>query len=773
MSAQFVAKAQLLNELKTSFNNYNQNVFQEKIFVHTDKEQYLTGEILWFKVYNVDAVTKKLNDLSKVCYIELLDEKNKPVLQSKIALVAGMGNGSLYIPKALLNGSYTFRAYTNWMKNFETNLFFEKKITILNSLNSLVKSSPKTEIDLQFFPEGGEMIEGIQTNVGFKATNSFGNGVDVRGAVVNQKNDTVARFKSFKFGIGKFSFTPLPNQTYRVVAVVKKEIINEQFPVAKKQGYSLSLNDGERITLDVATNLQANKVYLMVHNNRKINIAETATILEGKASFAINKSKLGDGLSFLTIFNESGQPVCERLYFKRLSSKLKIDANPSFTSYNVRKPVDVNFSIKNEKGDPITANISIAVRRIDSLQGMDQSDILSYLFLSSEVKGNIESPGYYFANETQESNEALDNLLITQGWRRFSWNVVRKNQSPSLQFLPEVNGHLITGKIKSKDGASIKNAALYLSIPKVSNQFYQSTADENGNFVFNTKDINGVNEIVVEAIDTTAIISVLSPFSEKYSHLSSYDITPNEKEFNETQFYSLATQIQNTYSADRLNQFSQLVVDTAMFYGTPFKTYRLNNYTRFRTLEETMREYVTQTFITKGSEYQIRLLGKDVSLNGNPLVLLDGVPYFNMNKVMKIDPYKIERLEIIPEKYYLGSGVYEGILSFFSFKPNLSSIEINANAIVLDYEGIQQQREFYSPAYSSAQEINSRIPDFRNVLYWAPFVGVDKDGKGQVKFYTSNFAGTYIGTINGLSADGTPGVGSFLFQVRDETKQKP
>ncbi|MFA6276303.1 MAG: hypothetical protein WC622_06115 [Pedobacter sp.] len=771
---QLTVKAQVLKNVQNSFDAYYQNVFQEKIFVHTDKEQYLAGELLWFKIYNVDASTNKPVDLSKVTYVELLDQNNNPVLQSKVLLKNGSGNGSLSIPITSTSGSYKFRAYTNWIQNFGANLFFEKKIILINALNPIENQKKiRTDVDVQFFPEGGDMVEGLSCNVGFKALGSDGKGVSLKGVIVDQKNDTVARFQTFKFGMGKFAFTPLANHTYRaIVSGANNTIITKTLPTPKKLGYTLSLVDGEVITLTIGTNLQDRKVYLFVHNGSKIAIAETADIVNGKATFQLNKQQLGVGLSHLTLFNENAQAVCERLYFKKPNQQLKIETHSDSQQYDSRKKVSINLSVKNEKQEVISANLSIAVRKLDSLQGMDQNNIVSYFWLNSELKGSIESPGYYFLENNSDNTIALDNLLLTQGWRRFTWSDVLNNKMPQFKFLPELNGHLINGKLTDKNGSAVKDKAIYLGVPGSRVQFYESRSNANGHFVFNTKKFNGINELVVQTnsnADTTSIISILSPFSEQYTTFDFPDFQVKANLLDELKAYSLGVQIQNVYSRNKLNQFNNPIVDTTRFYGKPFKTYRLNDYTRFRTLEETLREYVTETFISKSQgNFQVRLLGKDVSLNGDPLVLLDGVPYFNMNKVMDIDPNKIEKLEIVPEVYNYGSSKFDGIINLTSFKSNLANIEINPNALVLDYEGLQLQREFYSPSYETASQFNSRIPDFRNVLYWSPSINIDKNGHGELNFYTSDFAGTYIGIINGLSNDGTPGVGTFTFQIREK-----
>jgi hypothetical protein len=761
---QLTLKAQVLKKVQSTFDAYHQNTFQEKLFIHTDKELYLTGELLWFKIYNVDALTNKAVDLSKVAYVEILDQNNQPVVQAKIALKNGSGNGSVYIPLTLLNGTYKLRAYTNWMQNFGADHYFEKQLTLINPLNSPEKPK-KTKVDqeLLFFPEGGDLVEGIACNIGFKALGADGKGLDIKGVIINQKNDTVARFQSLKFGIGRFTFTPEPNNTYKAIAgITKKEILIKELPIAKKQGYAISLVDDANasLTLNIGTNLNVQNVYLFVHDGGKTTIASTANVVQGKAVFQIDKVKLGEGLSHLTVFNEAGQAVCERLYFKRPTHKLKIEANANLSQYTARKKVNVNVLTRNENGELVDADLSVAVRRLDSLQGMDQSDIVSYFWLSAELKGNIESPGYYFSNQTTETNKALDNLLLTQGWRRFAWDNLPNKNPASFTFLPEFNGHLISGYVKPSSVANV-----YLSVAETKSQFYSTESDSTGHFIFNTRDYYGNHEIIVQTnpnVDTTSVISIQSPFSALYNTFDFADLAIKPSLLNELQNHSFGVQVQNIYTAAKLRQFNAPVIDTNMFYVKPYKTYLLDDYTRFNLMEDVLREYVTESFVSKSQKsFRLKVLSRQGLLEGNPLVLVDGAPYFNMDRVMEIDPKKISKLEIIRDQYYYGPSIFDGVLNFSSYKPNLANLEINPNTVVLDYEGMQLQREFYVPSYETAAQQNSRIPDFRNLLYWSPSVS-----KGQISFYTSDLPGTYIGLMNGISKDGVPGNGVFTFEVK-------
>ncbi len=184
-------------------------------------------------------------------------------------------------------------------------------------------------------------------------------------------------------------------------------------------------------------------------------------------------------------------------------------------------------------------------------------------------------------------------------------------------------------------------------------------------------------------------------------------------------------------------------------------------------MEDVLREYVSEVFITLlQKEYHIKVLGKVDFLEENPLILLDGVPYFNMNKVMEIDPKTIRKLEVVRDQYYLGPSTFNGILNFTSYKPNFGSSYINPNAVVLDYDGMQIQREFYHPSYETATQVNSRLPDFRNVLYWSPAMHTDAKGKVAFNFYSSDLPGTYIGVVNGLSEEGVFGTTTFTFEVK-------
>lgn len=766
--------AQVLSQLEKAFSQYQNETFREKIYVQTDRDFYLAGELLWFKIYNVDANTQKPVGLSKLAYVEVLDLNNNPVLQAKISLTDGSGSGSFYIPVSLTNGHYKLRAYTKWMQNLGPEGFYEKQLIFVNPLNSPAAQKLTTSnTDIQFFPEGGNLINDIHNNIGFKVTGVDGKGIALQGVILNQKNDTITRFQTLKYGMGKLSFKPLANQTYKAIArSTNGDIVIKDLPTAQQKGYAIDLAnpDAEVLQLNVNSNVITEKVYLVVHNGTKITVAIMGSIVDGKTSFQLDRSKLNDGVSHFTVFDNDGQPVAERLFFKKPVNQLNITAKTTAQQYTGRKKVTVNWSLANQLNKEEYADLSIAVYRIDSLQSLNQRDIVSYFWLTSSLKGNVEMPDYYLANDTKESRLALNNLLLTQGWRKLVWNDILDKNKPKMQFLPEVNGHLVSGKLTQADGSAKVNSHVYVSIPSKRLQFYSTLTDSLGNFIVNTKDLFGPNDIVTQInykIDTTSKITIHNPFEERYSSFDSRGFELNSSLLNAVKKNSLAMQIQNVYANDKLKQFYYPGIDSAKFYGNPAKTYILDDFTRFATMEEVIREYVKEVFVSKRrNDFVLKVIDRYDGLNENPLILLDGVPYFDANQLMAVNPNNVKSLDVITDDYYYGAALYDGILSFSSFKGDYAGAEINPHAVVLDYEGMQLQREFYSPVYQTEAQMSSRIPDFRNLLFWSPNLSANKETKGELDFYTSDVTGKYIGVIEGLSKTGTPGSKYFYFEVK-------
>ena len=315
----------------SNFDIYRQGYLQEKIFVHSDKETYVTGEICWFKIYNVDAYQHKLSALSKIVYVEVMDAANRSVLQAKVEMNEGTGNGSFLIPSNIGSGNYILRAYTSLMKNAGAAYFFEKQITIVNpGKNDWQNALPKNNnYEVAFFPEGGNLINGVENRVGFKVNDQYGRGLDFIGLLLNDHGDTVLQFQPFKFGMGSFSFTPQANTSYTAFVLVPgAQQQQKELPKSSAQGFAMKTDDKQgtvQVSVFAAGQPEQAPLFLFVHTRNIIKVAEKGTLKNGQLVFNIDKSKLGDGISHFTVFNQYNEPVCERLYFKKPTQSLLID----------------------------------------------------------------------------------------------------------------------------------------------------------------------------------------------------------------------------------------------------------------------------------------------------------------------------------------------------------------------------------------------------------------------------------------------------------------
>ncbi|HET9826097.1 MAG TPA: hypothetical protein VFP87_12235 [Chitinophagaceae bacterium] len=757
-----------------AFNQSSGNNLSEKIFTHTDKDFYLAGEIVWFKLYVVDGSDNKPIDISKVAYVEIIDRNQKPVLQCKIDLKNGMGHGSLYLPLALASGVYQLRAYTSWMKNFSAELYFHKQLKVVNSLRSAEQSNRSRGYDIQFFPEGGNMVQGIQSTVAFKIIDRFGKGADAKGVIVNNNGDIVAQFHPLKFGIGHFSFKPIAGVNYKAVITLGDTTITTEMPTALDRGYVLTIEpvDGSKVQFSVATNVpSARQVYLFISKRRARDVPYTINLSDGNGEFVIDKNDFGEGVSRITLFDAQGVPQCERLFFKQPRQKLVIMPAVDQQEVSSRKKVSIAVNSTDELKKPTIAGMSVSIYRVDSLQQNQDENIDNYFWLTSELKGNIESPGYYFSDTSAEVDEATNNLMLTHGWRRFVGQNANDTLKGGYQFVPEYRGHIIYAKVtNATSGLPTPDVVAYLSVPGSRIQLYSAKSDSLGNVRFYTRDFYGPNEIVLQARasgDTTYRLQIVSPFSEKFSseNLPLLNLPQNIKGILAD--YNVSTQVQNNYSGENLKHFFAPMIDTTAFFGKPDAQYLLDNYTRFSTMEEVLREYVYEVLVRRQKE-NFRFIvtdGENRIFLDDPLTLFNGVPVFDPNKIIRYDPLNVKKIEVVKRKYFYGPSVFNGIVNFVTYYPDPSMVS-DLSPVVMEYEGLQYQREFYSPVYDTPEQISSRLPDFRNVLYWSPDIQTDGQGKTEINFFTSDLKGRYIAVLQGLSADGRVGEKSISFEVK-------
>jgi len=772
LSANVQAQVDSSLMLSEKMEIYQNEYYKERLFVHTDKTFYVSGENVWMKFYLTDALLHKPSNISKLVYVELINKNNQTVIRTKIELDGGFGDGYFNIPNVILSGNYTLRAYTQWMRNEGLNSFFEQTLTIVNTINDVAKSSNFpiiSHFDFQFFPEGGNIVEGIDNKIAFKVVDEFEHGINCKGIILNERNDTITKFTSFKMGMGNFSFKPKKGEHYRALVKIGDSTLSNVLPETLTIGYSMHLLDTNTDSLYIniykVGGNQMEQVYLLMHGAQFSGKSAFRTLINGQALFSLSKKDLKDGVNKITIFNSSLKPVCERSFFNFPKHRLSIILNPNKDIFEKRSEVQLKINTNSDFTEKQVANLSMSVFLMDSVQApYTIQDIESYLLLTNEVNGYVESPSSYFDSTKMANNEksiAIDNLMLTQGWSSYNWQAILGKAQPILH-LPEIEGPLVRAKITTKNGdLPAKQVLTYFTVP--GNPFYFTTAksNQNGELLFNLRTDLGANEAILQAVkngDTSYRISIIDPYEAKLipKNIVPFSLRMGFK--SDLLKRSIAAQAENIFDKSLAKEPSQKSIqDSLAFFGKPSNSYFLDAYTRFTSMEELTREYVQEVKVkNKGVDFSIVLWNNKFQMfnEGPPLILMDGVPIFDVNKLFAFDPLKIKKIDILAQTNLTGPLFSNGIISYSTYNGDLANFPIDEHALLVEYRGAQASKKFYSPQYPNKQSQNSSLPDLRNVLLWEPTIYINNANEKQINFFSSDLPGKYAVVVQGVSNNG-------------------
>jgi len=748
--------------IQSNMEEYLAKSPREKLFLHLAKPRYLTGETIWFRIFHYSERDHMPFAFSKVVYVDLINKENEIVSKQKIRINEKGGEGRMFLPTDLNSGQYQIRAYTLWMRNFDESFFFTQSIEIINPFKRLnLSEEEKDKINVEFFPEGGNLVTG-KVNVAFKAVDKHGNGLDFNGFLLDRDNDTIMNFKPNRFGMGSFKMDVSDGDEIRAFSLYDGQISQHQFPLPQNSGYGLiATSQNGVIKAWVRSPNGAKSVYLAVISRDKFIFIKSGTTSDSEPTFEFSEKELNEGINQLTIFDESGIPVCERLIFRYPGEKLSIDINIDTPIKSNRERVAINLqALIGEKG--ISTDLSVSVFKSDRSDG--GQDFESSMWLSNELKGYIQSPSYYFKNPSEETHQDLDYLMLTQGWRVYDSNF----NEPEHIYLPEFIDQTLQGTIiNTQTSEPIAGENVFFSFPNKYAQLFVTKSDSNGKILFETKDLYGISDVYLRTklMDSLQVdIQLEDPFQDPdIEVLPAFDPDPNDSPdlINE----SANMQVENIFTLRKNYE----VADTSSFYQKPGSTYYLDDYTRFPVMEEVMREYVYGVFVRKEKGkfvFKVIDVPRNKLMEESPLVLLDGVPVFDIDVIMSIDPLHIERIEVIRNKYYYGHVNLHGIVAFYSYNTDLPQFPLSEKTIKYNYQGFQKNKRFYSPDYTTSDNQLGRYPDFRNQLFWNPGISTDENGMAFFHFFTSDAEGMYTIQVHGLSQNGLPGSAQKSFEVK-------
>ncbi|HYX09670.1 MAG TPA: hypothetical protein VE912_23280, partial [Bacteroidales bacterium] len=505
----FVIKQQpqnsYLQKILLAAEQFNKDYPQQKVFFHFDKPSYTVGEKMWMKGYVVSLSSNKPDTMSTNLYVEMVNSRGAIIQTRLLRLANGTAYGDFALPDTLPEGNYMIRAYTNWMRNFDQQYIYKRNFYIRNPENENFITSAKLkfnrkynkkiknlgkEVDLQFYPEGGDMVTGLTSRIAFKAVNGLGKGIDITGIVTDKKGSQVAELVSKHLGTGFFTITPSPNEKYKVIVKDPSgKKLTFKLPEQVETGYVMKVDNQEKeifITVNANVSDPERTVILTGLSRNKVYYSTVRKMDNGRLRLAIPKENFPGGITVFTLFDNRGNPQAERLVFLDNYQKMHVSLEPDKKLYSPRDKVNYTITVTDNQGNPLKANLSLAVTDAGQVKDTEKSseNIVNYILLSSELRGTIEEPGYYFDTGNSDRKKALDLLMMTQGWRRFSWEKILNNEFPAINY--PVEDHIMVGGRITREFFEIplKHIPVQLTILTTYNDTYKTKSDDNGYFLF-------------------------------------------------------------------------------------------------------------------------------------------------------------------------------------------------------------------------------------------------------------------------------------------------
>lgn len=753
--------------LEKSFIEYTQ-LPREVVFTHLNKSVYIKGEQLAFNAYVFDKTDKRLSKFTTNLYCSISDEKGR-IIKSELVLVnEGVANGMFSVDSLFTSGNYVFKAYTNWMKNFDEQNFYIQNIKVIdpNIESNVIPKVISSKLDAQFLPEGGHLLANTENTVGVVIKDERGFGIPDLECQLLSDNDEIINFKTNQFGIGKFLFIPEDGKNYRVSVNFEGTIQSFNIDSAEIKGVTFSLVDlHNKVVVRISTNnntlrdIRKQSYKLTIHNGFEFK----TTIFEFKEDLNVTKyvdyDDLFTGINIFTVFNENNIPVLERIFFKYDGINLihtdKVTYKKSADSIEVSLPFrGVDISMPN--------HFSVSVLPEDTKSNNNQNNIISSTFLQPYVKGFIENVSYYFTDINRRKQYDLDNLLLTQGWSSYDWNkIFYYHPSTSFEFETGISFKAMVNNSKTLKFVMYPSSFNHLEIFEISEG--HNTFEKKGLFPFDDEKIR-LSEVkknddvkkssiylqfYPSAIPDIENYTKILPLKEKVFFDS--ELLQPFLETSWTEYEQLAeVLIEVDKTQDRIEELKKSIYGQVdVFDDSKRKTFiDLASYLRSKGYR------VTQT----GNEFNITD-NRSVDKNRTPIVYIDNREVFDTNE---LSFYTMSMVDyIILDKTGFGQGFRGagGVIKIFtdyklSYKNNPELRTFQEMDIPLSFT---TPKTFYTPKYSSYE---SRFFKEYGVIKWLPKLSVD--GNGEISVKISNQQGPNIK----LFIEGTANNGSFISESK-------
>ncbi|MEO8854836.1 MAG: hypothetical protein ABI359_13720 [Ginsengibacter sp.] len=766
-------------DIDKTLETYGKEYSAGKMYLHYDKNSYASGETIWFKSYLMKGMFP--DDESKTAYVDWIGDDGKILLHSVCAIENAASFGQFEVPQNYAGRFIHVRAYTKWMLNFDSSFWYNKNIKILSDSKFQTASKNVIQPELIFFPEGGDVIEGVLNKIVFKANDQFGNPIQIEGAVKNNSGSFIDSLTIIHNGMGFFFIRPQPGETFTAIWQDENgEDHTSPLPQSKNSGLALHVTiapNKRNFSVSAAPgslgSIKTVHILGTMYQQKIFQLDEAP--YNGTYEGSIPTESLPSGILTITVFDQDWKPQSERITYINNEEYI---FHPEITiqkkGVNKREKNEVSITLPND----IASDFSVSVT--DSKIDHDNSDnIISHLLLTGELIGKVYDPAYYFLNNSDSITRQLDLVMLTHGWRRFNWEKVVKGQFPEIKYPKDTSYISLSGIISGATPLQLKKAGdiiLMFTEKNSGTQTFTIPIQEDGTF----------NDPSLILFDTAHIFYSLSNTKnlQKVSVQFMPGILPRASNYLEkNSFYELPYVDSSLRYHIMLNDSAQHAME--FFKGKVLAT--VNIKTRIKSNKELLNEKYTSGVFKNQNATQLDLVNDPLAISYTDIVSyiegkVPGLTYDNVaskflwmrNRAGENGPTLY--INEMPTTYDMLSSIPVSNVAFIKvFRPGFvggggtgtggaiviytrlgadgqplnGGKKLNDN-MVTGYTAI---REFYSPDYDSTDQNDKK--DLRTTLYWNPsIITAPGQGSASFSFFNNDVTKSFRVIIEGMNKEG-------------------
>lgn len=808
------------SKIDERFNAFSQLLSPEKLYLQTDKETYCVGDTLWFKGYLVNNSLLSEFPESNFIYVELLtyyynknvysnrvEEATRTVQRVKIKRRNGVLQGYIVLDSDMNTGVSILRAYTYWGLNFPVDYIFTRRITVINPIKDnfvkdLVEHKVREteeytkvgvqnpfkrekvaneKIDCQFLPESGRYFANVKTKIGVKSINEEGFGEKVTGEVFTSDGKKITEFETNDLGMGSFAFTAESGKKYYAIVKDNRGVEEKiDLPAISSTGAQINVSrrgDNFIAELYATPNLNADSLRFILSNGSEI-FYDGAFSQSTRVALPI--LKMAEGINVATIADNQGNVYAKRPLFVLPADEGNVDIKTDKDIYSQRELVTCTIDLNK----PVSGNFSVAVTDDNHAPYTGvENNIISYMLLSSEIKGYVENPQHYFDRSVPvaEREKDLDLMMMTQGWEYYDLPAIFKAQFELPQFGKEYI-QTISGRVRKASLRKGKSSIVSFVAPSIGFTA-MGQLDSSGYFELKDIDFPDSTLFIVNAVGTGGRKSFIPSISEdSFAPLLKYNVHKQKVNYSDDDAQYMIQNYYNTggekvYQLDPVYVTSQRMVkandNLSPFPVQYFKQGQLKTEDDLKPfIGYDVMTYVIETcqgirFSTDTVTGERKLVSRVAGIASNwetedmaeVVVFING---FQATSSSELDHYSVDELEAFVHLQGADAAPFVPMMDGSASLRRVIMIKTKPSAktgmpknVTKGYPlGWQRPKSFYSPAYEVYGKGLVRYgTDKRSTVYWNPNIVVE-EGKGGFKFNTSDGNSNYTVVLEGITNEG-------------------